>query len=81
MRVYLHTPHLITSQLNLELLSIAGGVPGAGRGAEKIRVTRDEKSGTVVQCVRKIRLGDLNIFSPQRGADWRVSVNLEVPGE
>lgn len=47
---------------------------------EKIRVTRDEKTGTVVECMRKIRLGDLNIYSPKREADWRVSVNLEVPG-
>jgi hypothetical protein len=48
---------------------------------EKIRVTRDEKTGEVVECVRKIRLKDLNVYSPKRTADWRVSVNLEVPGE
>jgi hypothetical protein len=47
---------------------------------EKIRVTRDEKTGAVIECMRKIRLGDLNIYSPKRAADWRVSVNLEVPG-
>ncbi|KAJ7043993.1 CYTH-like domain-containing protein [Mycena alexandri] len=46
---------------------------------EKIRVTRDDKTGKVLECMRKIRLGDLNIFSPKRAADWRVSVNLEVP--
>ncbi|KAJ6508934.1 mRNA capping enzyme [Mycena sanguinolenta] len=46
---------------------------------EKIRVTRDEKTGAVVECMRKIRLGDLNIFSPKRAADWRISVNIEVP--
>ncbi|KAG5653106.1 hypothetical protein H0H81_002253 [Sphagnurus paluster] len=46
---------------------------------EKVRVTRDEKTGTVTECMRKIRLGDLNIYSPKRAADWRVSVNLEVP--
>jgi hypothetical protein len=49
-------------------------------GGEKIRVTREEKTGVVTQCVRKIRLGNLNIYSPKRAADWRVSVNLEVPG-
>jgi polynucleotide 5'-triphosphatase len=48
---------------------------------EKIRVTRDEKTGQVVECLRKIRLGDLNIYGgPKRFADWRVSVTLEVPG-
>jgi len=46
---------------------------------EKIRVTRDERTGELVECVRKIRLKDLNIFSPKRAADWRISVNLEVP--
>ncbi|KAI8978874.1 mRNA capping enzyme [Trametes punicea] len=52
--------------------------PEGGRG-EKVRVTRDEKTGEVRECVRKIRLGDLNVYSPKRHADWRVSVNLEVP--
>ncbi|KAK7056999.1 mRNA-capping enzyme subunit beta [Paramarasmius palmivorus] len=46
---------------------------------DKIRVTRDEKSGQVVETIRKVRLGDLNIYSPKRAADWRVSVNLEIP--
>lgn len=48
---------------------------------EKIRVTRDERTGEVRECLRKIRLADLNIFSPKRAADWRVSVNMEVPGK
>lgn len=49
------------------------------RDREKIRVTRDEKTGTVLEVMTKIRLGDLNIYCPKRTADWRVSVNLEVP--
>jgi polynucleotide 5'-triphosphatase len=48
---------------------------------DKVRLTRDEKTGEVVECVRKIRLKDLNVYSPKRAADWRISVNLEVPGE
>jgi polynucleotide 5'-triphosphatase len=47
---------------------------------DKVRVTRDEKTGAITECVRKLRLGDLNIYSPKRAADWRVSVNLEIPG-
>jgi polynucleotide 5'-triphosphatase len=47
---------------------------------DKTRVTRDEKTGSVIECVKKLRLGDLNIWSPKRNADWRISVNLEVPG-
>ena len=48
---------------------------------EKIRVTRDERTGEVKECVKKIRLGDLNIYCPKRVADWRISVNVEIPGD
>ncbi|KAJ7600875.1 mRNA triphosphatase CET1 [Mycena floridula] len=54
--------------------------PGeSSHSKDKIRVTRDEKTGTVIESMKKIRLGDLNICSPKRAADWRISVNLEVP--
>ncbi|KAH9939818.1 mRNA capping enzyme [Amylocystis lapponica] len=46
---------------------------------ERIRVTRDEKTNTVTACVRKVRLGDLNVYSPKRAADWRISVSMEIP--
>lgn len=46
---------------------------------DRIRVTRDEKTGIVQEITKKMRLGDLNIYCPKRSADWRVSVNLEVP--
>ncbi|KZV70229.1 mRNA triphosphatase CET1 [Peniophora sp. CONT] len=49
--------------------------------SEKIRVTRDERTGEVVETLRKVRLGDLNIFCPKRACDWRVSVNVEIPVE
>jgi len=48
------------------------------RDREKIRVTRDERTGDVIECVKKVRLRDLNVYSPKRAADWRVSVNLEI---
>jgi polynucleotide 5'-triphosphatase len=48
---------------------------------EKVRVTRDEKTGTMLECMRKIRLGNLDVYSPKRAADWRISVNLEIPSE
>ncbi|KAF8158042.1 CYTH-like domain-containing protein [Crassisporium funariophilum] len=53
--------------------------PSSSNDKGKIRVTRDEKTNVVLECMRKIRLGDLNIYSPKQAADWRVSVNLEVP--
>ena len=43
-------------------------------------MTRDEKTGDVLATVKKIRLGNLDVFSPKRAADWRISVNVEVPG-
>ena len=51
---------------------------GENRG-DKIRVTRDEKTGDVKETMRKVRLGDLNIYSPKRVCDWRISVNVEMP--
>ncbi|EGN98481.1 hypothetical protein SERLA73DRAFT_183518 [Serpula lacrymans var. lacrymans S7.3] len=53
--------------------------PSDHQDRDKIRVTRDENTGNVLECVRKVRLGDLNIYSPKRLADWRISVNLEIP--
>ncbi|KAL6298928.1 CYTH-like domain-containing protein [Sparassis latifolia] len=48
-------------------------------GHDRIRMTRDEKTGEVHACVRKVRLGDLDIYSPKRASDWRISVNVEIP--
>ncbi|KIP09698.1 hypothetical protein PHLGIDRAFT_102447 [Phlebiopsis gigantea 11061_1 CR5-6] len=52
--------------------------PAEGSG-NKIRVTRDEKTKEVVACMQKKRLASLDIISPKRNADWRISVNVEVP--
>ncbi|KAJ3554865.1 hypothetical protein NM688_g2890 [Phlebia brevispora] len=49
-----------------------------GPDHDKIRVTREERTGNVVACVRKVRLGSLNIFCPKQVADWRISVNVEI---
>ena len=51
-----------------------------GERNDKIRVTRDERSGEVLEVLRKVRLADLNIYCPKRACDWRISVNVEVPG-
>ncbi|KLO11455.1 mRNA triphosphatase CET1 [Schizopora paradoxa] len=55
--------------------------PSDEPGNEKIRVTRDEKTGEMKECLRKVRLGNLDIYSPKRNADWRISVNVEIPVE
>lgn len=52
---------------------------GLSTGSGKIRVTKDAKTGELKECIQKIRIADLNIYSPKRKLDWRLSVNTEVP--
>ncbi|KAG0660224.1 hypothetical protein C6P46_004678 [Rhodotorula mucilaginosa] len=56
--------------------------PDGGGPARKVRVTRDQKDPTTttkVRAVEKIRVADMNVYSPKRLFDWRVSVSLEIP--
>ncbi|GAA6033572.1 hypothetical protein JCM8097_001461 [Rhodosporidiobolus ruineniae] len=49
-------------------------------GRRKVRVTRDQKDKTKpASAVEKVRVADMNIFSPKRLFDWRLSVSLENP--
>ncbi|GBC00043.1 hypothetical protein RclHR1_03720004 [Rhizophagus clarus] len=49
----------------------------------RIRVTRDRKTGEIVEggIVQKVRVADLNIYSPNTCLDYRISVNREIPRE
>jgi len=75
---YAHAPlaarHLVTMD---EFFTISPSHPHNDSGEGKIRVTRDEKTGQLVECIKKRRLGDLHILCPKREVDWRLSVNLE----
>lgn len=51
------------------------------QGPGKIRVTRAQRTGEIKAVVEKRRVADMNIYSPQRGFDWRISVSLEEPGQ
>ncbi|KAG8917385.1 mRNA-capping enzyme subunit beta, partial [Tulasnella sp. 417] len=53
----------------------------ASSGGGKVRVTRDEKTGQIKECVQKVRIADLNVYSPKRKMDWRVSVSIETPAK
>ena len=44
-------------------------------------MTRDQKTGQVKRVVEKTRVADMNITSPKRFFDWRISVSLENEGE
>ncbi|TFY60530.1 hypothetical protein EVJ58_g5092 [Rhodofomes roseus] len=75
----LNPPPSATSPITYAHLRLVDTFYQSPDSRDKIRVTRDEKTGKVEQCVRKIRLGDLDIYSPKRAVDWRISVNVEVP--
>lgn len=51
----------------------------AGPSGAKRRLTVDDKTGHVVECLEKAKLANLNVFSPNEEFDWRISVNSEVP--
>ncbi|CAG8484127.1 12576_t:CDS:2 [Ambispora gerdemannii] len=47
----------------------------------KIRVTTDQSSGQILEggVVEKIRIANLNIYSPNTHLDYRITVNIEKP--
>lgn len=48
--------------------------------AEKVRVTKNEKTGEVTATIIKDNLAHLNIYSPKSAFDWRISINNERNG-
>lgn len=54
---------------------------GGGNREKKVRVRTNKKTGQVVDVVEKVRLGDLNVYCPGSGFDWRLSCSIETPGE
>ncbi|KAF2034396.1 mRNA triphosphatase CET1 [Setomelanomma holmii] len=47
-------------------------------GRQRIRVTRDQKTNEVIRSMIKVRLGNLEISSPQTEWDYRIGINLEI---
>ncbi|KAG8860878.1 mRNA-capping enzyme subunit beta [Tulasnella sp. 330] len=52
---------------------------GFSSSSGKVRLTKDAKTGETKECIQKVRIADLNIYSPKRKLDWRLSVNTEMP--
>ncbi|KAI4200404.1 MAG: hypothetical protein LQ350_003942 [Teloschistes chrysophthalmus] len=48
------------------------------RNRPKLRITTDQKTGKEIAKIVKVRISDIEIYSPQTPFDWRVSVSLEV---
>ncbi|KAI9682092.1 MAG: mRNA-capping enzyme subunit beta [Caeruleum heppii] len=44
----------------------------------KVRVTTDQKTGQLLAKIVKVRIADMDIYSPRTAFDWRISVNLEM---
>jgi len=53
--------------------------PAPGGDGSNVRVTTDEKTGEVKACVNKLRVAHLNVYSPKRRVDWRISISVEMP--
>lgn len=72
------SPYPIQFQRAQHVDSFYGG--GNHHGKARVSRTRD---GQVIEngVMRKTRIGDLNVFSPREGFDWRVSVSTEEPGQ
>lgn len=82
---YLHTKEIDAFYPSSSIPHSGGGNSGNGGGNKaRVRVTRDQKTRQVKNdpkaCVRKSRISDMNVYSPKRGFDFRISVNVEEPG-
>jgi hypothetical protein len=44
----------------------------------RVRITTDAKGGTETARIIKVRIVDLDVYSPRTVFDWRISVNLEA---
>ncbi|KAF2632842.1 mRNA triphosphatase CET1 [Macroventuria anomochaeta] len=45
---------------------------------ERVRVSKDAKTGTVLRKIIKLRVANLEISSPQTEWDYRIGINLEI---
>jgi hypothetical protein len=58
-------------------IMIAQAQKQTGRG-ERIRVSKDAKTGNVLRKIIKLRIANLEISSPQTEWDYRIGINLEI---
>ena len=52
--------------------------PRDRRARQKVRVTTNSKTGQPIAQIIKVRVADMDIYSPQTLFDWRISVNVEM---
>ena len=44
----------------------------------KVRVTTNQKTGELIAKIVKVRIADMEVYSPRTAFDWRLSVNMEM---
>lgn len=67
---------LTQDALNALPPSILGSIDRRKR--PKVRITTDQKDGSQLAKIIKVRIADREIYSPKTAFDWRVSVSLEM---
>ncbi|KAL1612695.1 hypothetical protein SLS60_000924 [Paraconiothyrium brasiliense] len=80
---YKHT-RLVDQQYDLDsealsrLSPAAQNILRASGKQERIRVSRDQKTGEIVAAIIKHKVNNLEISSPQTEWDYRIGVNIEI---
>ncbi|KAL8794398.1 MAG: hypothetical protein Q9195_003097 [Heterodermia aff. obscurata] len=52
--------------------------PSNRRAKQKVRITTNSKTGQPIAQIIKVRVADMDVYSPQTLFDWRISVNVEM---
>lgn len=68
---------LSASGLNNLPLAIRNSLNSRRQNA-KVRITTDQQTGATLAQIVKVRLADLDVYSPNTEFDYRVSINLEA---
>lgn len=58
--------------------SMASTIQKDRRSKAKIRITTEQRSGTIIAKIIKARIADIEVYSPKTPFDWRVSVSVEM---
>ncbi|KAJ3121233.1 mRNA-capping enzyme subunit beta [Physocladia obscura] len=49
------------------------------QNGEKVRVSVNKKTDEIIAVIEKTRVANLNVYSPNTGLDYRISINVETP--
>ncbi len=55
--------------------------PSVQKHGVRVRVSHDQVTGKEIAKIIKVRIADMEIYSPLTAFDWRVSVSLEMKYE